>query len=280
MFDTGFPQDAESESSSNERQAQVTQTPLPPPAGFGSRIVKIAFVMFAVEILIMLGFIWFEVHLPDWKLALVDASLLAVIVATIAYFVFIRPKDRQIRMVMVALEEARLDAENLARFDSLTGVLSRRALFEALHTEVEHAKRYGGVLACLMLDLDYFKTINDTYGHQFGDEVLRRIARVISEHCRTNDHLGRYGGEEFLMVLPETRIDGATKFAERVRSAVAETHLNRNEERITLSIGVAEWRDGDGSTSRLISEADRALLEAKAAGRNCVVASQPVQAFG
>jgi len=232
----------------------VTQTPLPPPPGFGSTIV--------------LGFIWFEVQLPDWKLALVDAGLLAVIVATIAYFVFIRPKDRQIRMVMVALEEARLDAENLVRFDALTGVLSRRALFEALQAEVEHAKRYGSELACLMLDLDYFKTINDTYGHQFGDEVLSRIARVISEHCRTNDHLGRYGGEEFLIVLPETRIDGATRFAERVRSAVAEMPLNRNKERITLSIGVAEWRNGDGSTSRLISQADRALLEAKAAGRN------------
>jgi len=276
LFDPGFPRDADSEGLSDEGQAYVTQTPLPRPAGFGSTVVKIALVMFAVEILIMLGFFWFEAQLPDWKIALVDASLLAVIVATIAYFVFIRPKDRQIRAVMAALEESRLDAENLARFDALTGVLSRRALLEAFDAEVERAKRYGSALACLMLDLDHFKTINDTYGHQFGDEVLHRIARVISEHCRTNDHLGRYGGEEFLIILPETRIDGATKFAERVRSAVAETSLDRNEEHITLSIGVAEWRNGDDSTSRLISQADRALLEAKAAGRNRIIANQPV----
>jgi diguanylate cyclase (GGDEF)-like protein len=95
---------------------------------------------------------------------------------------------------------------------------------------------------------------------------------VIAEHCRTNDHLGRYGGEEFLIILPETRLDNAVTFAERVRLAVAETDLERNEERITLSIGVAEWRDGDDSLHRLVAEADRALLEAKAGGRDHVVA--------
>lgn len=232
--------------------------------------------MFAVEILIMLGFYWFEVQLPGWRLALVDASLLAFIVAIIAYFVFIRPKDRQILAIMATLEESRLDAENLARFDALTGILSRRALLEAFDVEVERATRYGSALSCLMLDLDHFKTINDTYGHQFGDEVLRQIARVIAEHCRTNDHFGRYGGEEFLIILPETQIDGATRFAERVRSAVAEMSLDRKEEHITLSIGVAEWRKGDDATSKLISQADRALLEAKAAGRNRIIASQPV----
>lgn len=239
-------------------------------------IVKIALVMLAVEVLIMLGFYLLEVQLPDWKLALVDASLLAIIVATVAYFAFLRPKDRQIREMMAALEEARLDAENLARFDALTGVLSRRALFEALDAEAVRAKRYNIALSCLMIDIDRFKIINDTYGHQFGDKILQRIAQVISGHCRTNDHLGRYGGEEFLIILPETRIDGATRFAERVRSAVAETSLDQIEERVTLSIGVAEWSDGDGSASRLISQADRALLEAKAAGRNRTMASQSV----
>jgi diguanylate cyclase (GGDEF)-like protein len=238
--------------------------------------VKIALVMLVVEILIMLGFYWLDVQLPGWKIALLDAGLLAVIVATIAYFVFIRPKDRQIRAVIAALEEARLDAENLARFDALTGVLSRRALLEALDAELERAKRYDSALACLMLDLDHFKAFNDTYGHQFGDKVLQRIARVISEHCRTNDQMGRYGGEEFLIILPETGIDGATTFAERVRSAVAETSLDLTEEHVTLSIGVVEWRNGDGSASTLISQADGALLEAKAAGRNRTMTSQAV----
>jgi diguanylate cyclase (GGDEF)-like protein len=244
--------DIEGESIRDEREAYVTQTSPPPSARYGSTIVKIALVMLAVEVLIMLGFYWFEVQLSDWKLALVDASLLAIIVATIAYFAFVRPKDRQIQEVMAALEEARLDAENLARLDALTGALSRRALFEALDAEVARAKRYNIALSCLMIDLDRFKVFNDTYGHQFGDKILQQIVRVISEHCRTNDHLGRYGGEEFLIILPETRLAGATTFAERVRSAVAETSLDQTEERVTLSIGVAEWTDGDDSARRLI----------------------------
>jgi diguanylate cyclase (GGDEF)-like protein len=101
---------------------------------------------------------------------------------------------------------------------------------------------------------------------------------VITDHCRANDHLGRYGGEEFMIVLPETRMDGAIAFAERVRLAIAKTSLDRNEERITLSIGVAEWRDGDDTSSSLIAQADRALLKAKAAGRNRVAVREPASA--
>jgi len=102
----------------------VTQTSLPPPTGLGATIVKIALLMLAVELLIMLGFYWLEVQIFDWRLALVDAGLLAFIVATIAYFAFVHPKDLQIRAMMATLEEAKLDAENLARFDALTGVLN------------------------------------------------------------------------------------------------------------------------------------------------------------
>lgn len=239
-------------------------------------IVKIAIVALVVESLIMLGFFWSGMELSDWRFALLDAGLLAITVAVISYFAFVRPKDRQIQAIMAALKEARLEAENLSRFDALTGVLSRRAILEALDDEVERAKRHDHALACLMLDVDRFKKFNDTHGHQFGDTALHRIAQVVSGLCRTNDHLGRYGGEEFLVVLPETHIDGAIRFAERVRLAVAGTRLDRHEERITLSIGVSEWHDDEGSSNTLIAEADRALLKAKAAGRNHVMASQQV----
>ena len=235
-------------------------------------IVKIALVALVVEAVIMLSFYWLGAELASWKFALLDAGLLAILVAFIAHYAFVRPKDRQIQSMMAELEEARLKAEELARFDSLTGVLSRRAILEALDEETERARRHGDGLACLMLDLDRFKTINDKYGHQFGDKALRRIARVIAELCRAYDHLGRYGGEEFLLILPETRISGAVAFAERVREAVAATVLNGDDERITLSIGVAEWLSDDGSPDTLIAEADQALFEAKAAGRDQVVA--------
>lgn len=242
------------------------------PGGFLVMIVKIALVALVVETIIMLGFFWFDIHLSDWKFALLDAGLLAILVAIIAYYAFVRPKDRQIQSMMTALDKARLKAEKLSRFDALTGVLSRRAILEALDEEVERAKRHDNGLACLMLDLDRFKAINDTHGHQFGDKALSRIAKVISEHCRTYDHLGRYGGEEFLLILPETQLDGAIAIAERVRSAVAQTALDRNGERITLSIGVTEWRTDDDSSNSLIAAADRALLAAKAAGRDSVIA--------
>jgi GGDEF domain-containing protein len=157
------------EASREERDADVTQTPLPSQTGFGSTTVKIALLMLIIEIFIMLGFDWLGMQLTDWKLALLDAVLLASIGAPIAYFAFVRPRDQQIRAGILALDQARLDAENLARFDALTGVLNRRALLEALDQEVERTKRYGRDLVCLMLDLDHFKTLNDTYGHQFGD---------------------------------------------------------------------------------------------------------------
>lgn len=230
--------------------------------------------MLAVEILIMLVFYWVGVLSFDLKLALLDAFLLAVIVSPIAYFGFIRPKDREILSAMAALADAKREAENRARFDALTGVLSRRPLLEALEAEVERAERYGRPLACIMLDLDHFKSINDTRGHQFGDKVLHRIAQVLHEHCRVNDHLGRYGGEEFLIILPETRLGAALTFAERLRSAVAGTEVNGGEYHVTSSFGVAEWRDGEGSAIRLIAHADLALRQAKAAGRNCVRASE------
>lgn len=251
----------------------MTQSSVP-QGGVVPMIVKIALVALVVETLIMLGFYWTGIQLSDWRFALLDAGLLAVAVAAIAHFAFVRPKDQQIQAIVADLEEARLNAEKLARYDALTGVLSRHAILAALDVEVERIKRHNGSLACLMLDLDRFKKINDSYGHQFGDETLHQIAQVIAEQCRAIDHLGRYGGEEFLLVLPETGIDGAMTFAERVRLAVAETHLDRNEERITLSIGVTEWREDADSSSTLIAEADRALFEAKAAGRNRVSANQ------
>lgn len=242
--------------------------------GFVLMIVKIALVALIVESIIMLTFYWLGMELSNWRFALLDAALLAISVAFISYFAFVRPKDRKIQAIMAALDEARLEAEKLSRFDALTGVLSRRAILESLDEEVERARRHGHSLTCLMLDLDRFKKLNDTHGHQFGDEALHRVAQVVSRLCRTSDHLGRYGGEEFLIILPETRIDGAVRFAERVRLAVAETSLDQHEERVTLSIGVSEWRDDESSSTMLVADADRALLEAKAAGRNHVVASQ------
>jgi hypothetical protein len=115
---SGISRDADSEASLDEREAYVTHTPLPPPTGLRATILKIALVMVAAEVFIMLCFDLFGIELSGWNLALVDAALLTLIVAPIAYFAFVRPKDRQIRKVIMALEEAKLDAEDLARLPS------------------------------------------------------------------------------------------------------------------------------------------------------------------
>jgi diguanylate cyclase (GGDEF)-like protein len=174
--------------------------------------------------------------------------------------------------VAIVFENARLFES--ATYEGLTGLLRREAILEQLGREVERALRYGRPLAVAMADLDHFKGINDRHGHLAGDALLRRTAQVIAGELRGTDCVGRYGGEEFLLVLPETDLQGATAVAEKVRRRVQETQVPLEDGRpirATVSIGLAVL-GGEGSiTSRdLIAAADRALYEAKSAGRNRV----------
>ncbi len=174
--------------------------------------------------------------------------------------------------VAIVLENARLFES--ATYEGLTGLLRREAILEQLGHEVERALRYGRPLAVAIADLDHFKAVNDRHGHLAGDALLRRTAQVISGELRGTDAVGRYGGEEFLLVLPETDLQGAAAVAEKVRCRVQETQVPVEDGppiRATVSIGLATL-GGEGSlTSRdLIAAADRALYEAKRAGRNRV----------
>jgi diguanylate cyclase (GGDEF)-like protein len=124
-----------------------------------------------------------------------------------------------------------------------------------------------------MLDLDHFKQINDRFGHAAGDEALRRFAATCREILRKNDVLGRMGGEEFAVILPETEVGGGSKLAERLRQRVAEIEIESGRGRFgfTVSIGIAERAPGEGTIENLLARADRALYEAKEAGRDRVV---------
>lgn len=163
----------------------------------------------------------------------------------------------------------------LASTDQLTGLFNRRVAMERLAQEHARFQRSGQHYAVIMLDLDHFKTVNDTYGHAAGDVVLKETAQRLLESVRTTDTLARIGGEEFMLLLPLTDIDGAMVYAKRVCERVAATPflVNTNELTITVSIGVAQAHPKDLEADVVLSRADTALYRAKAQGRNRVEAA-------
>jgi diguanylate cyclase (GGDEF)-like protein len=155
--------------------------------------------------------------------------------------------------------------------DGLTQIHNKRYLFETLEKELTRARRYERQLSLLIFDIDYFKRINDQYGHLAGDYVLRELARVVQERIRRDELFARYGGEEFVIVLPETPIQGGVTLAENLRTRVASHGFVFQGERIpvTISIGCAMLKD-DKAATELIQRADEKLYEAKRNGRNRV----------
>lgn len=169
-----------------------------------------------------------------------------------------------------------LEQENIK--DPLMGIFNRRYLERRLNEEINRAKRYKHSLSLLMLDVDYFKNINDTYGHQVGDIVLKKLAQIIVGLARETDFVARYGGEEIIIVLPDTTISSAVIMAERCRNQVfEELIIGSNEtcgesiDSITVSIGVSTVNDKNCNMDQLIEHADIALYRAKESGRDQVV---------
>jgi diguanylate cyclase len=155
----------------------------------------------------------------------------------------------------------------MSRTDGLSGLLNRRSWEDAVSAEFQRCRRGGRAATLLMLDIDHFKRINDRHGHPAGDEVIRRIATILRDTIREEDLAGRYGGEEFGILLPETGAEGARVIAERVRRLIEDCALSLGI-RCTASIGVAERQPGDSGYAEWISRADRALYAAKERGRN------------
>jgi two-component system cell cycle response regulator len=161
----------------------------------------------------------------------------------------------------------------LARTDPLTGIPGRRALLEQADRELDRARRYQLPLACAMIDIDFFKKINDTHGHPAGDAVLKEVARLLAANCRGSDYVSRYGGEEFCAVLAETTEHAAIVWAQRVRAAINELRVPVGDQvlKVSVSLGVSEMLDDTASVAALVDMADQALLVAKQAGRDRVV---------
>ena len=171
-------------------------------------------------------------------------------------------------------EQERLQKEltHMAMYDALTDILSRRALLEQAEVERQRTMRYGRDLSLLMIDIDHFKKVNDTYGHLFGDVVLKEVAQTLKEQTRRSDFVGRYGGEEFLIILPETSLDKALVLAEKLRRRVSELTFPVDGQvlkDVTISIGATEYED-DPNIDEFINRSDKWLYAAKQNGRNQV----------
>lgn len=195
----------------------------------------------------------------------IAATTTALLLSAICYFT-----GRLIR----SLVTARKKIEELAITDGLTRLYNRRYAIERFEEEFERCQRLDEKLACIMFDLDHFKRVNDEHGHQSGDEVLKKIAALTKDCIRTYDIAGRFGGEEFIVILPEADLQSSQKLAERLRTLVQNTAIPISDRmaplNVTISIGIAILHSDDSSVSDLIKRADEALYQAKNNGRNRV----------
>ena len=171
----------------------------------------------------------------------------------------------------IAIHE--LELNKMATIDPLTEINNRRTFMHVGEEMFAYAKRYQKVFSVILMDIDFFKKINDTYGHQVGDKVLKAVAKLLKEQLRESDILARYGGEEFIVLVPETDINAALLIAENIRHAVEKIAITTDKEtvRCTLSLGVSQYHQEITSLDELVNIADQALYRAKHNGRNNVV---------
>ena len=176
---------------------------------------------------------------------------------------------RIIKVKDIELKAILAQADEVSHTDALTYLPNRRQVINNLQKEVHRAERYKTPLSISMLDIDHFKKINDSYGHTVGDQVLYQLATLLSEGVRESDMVGRYGGEEFLILLPNTKLSKAAELAARLCKLIKETVIDVGEKtNLTVSIGVAEYRHCEETWQKFLSRADMALYDAKNAGRD------------
>jgi diguanylate cyclase (GGDEF)-like protein len=165
------------------------------------------------------------------------------------------------------------EVERLSRIDPLTGLSNRRSFSTDALRVFQLAIRHQKKLSCAMLDIDFFKRVNDTYGHDFGDKVLIAVAKACKKQLRKTDLLARFGGEEFCFLFPETDINAAALIAERIRSVISKLKFDSEKNRfsVTVSVGVSKLLDSNDNMEKLLKRSDDSLYKAKENGRNRVV---------
>lgn len=229
------------------------------PEVFSTRFTVVTLVLHAGVLVLR----FFSALLPLPDEGLLDPSRIQTLYIVVNALIIMA---LMVGLILMASDRLRLAYEHAATHDSLTHALVRRALLEACEHELERCRRHPREMALLMLDIDHFKQINDQYGHQMGDRVLVDFTRRLALVLRRLDLLGRFGGEELVILLPETGRTAALQVAERICSAVAEPQAGLPP--ITVSIGVTCRQPGDTDVDALLGRADQALYRAKAEGRN------------
>ena len=175
------------------------------------------------------------------------------------------------RNKQIEMESVMIQAREVAQIDALTFLFNRRIIVRELQDEVLRAERYNNTLSISIIDVDKFKLVNDTYGHPVGDEVLKQVACQLRDHIRHPDTVGRYGGEEFLILLPNSDAKAATEQAVRLGKEIREmvVTIKEHELKVTVSIGIAQFKAGVDTWDTLLNRADNAMYEAKNNGRDC-----------
>lgn len=235
--------------------------------------------IFALVALVFIAMIVYGINTVD-RFSLDNTDFIGSILLLVAYMLFVLLVFSFIVLINSRLfmdtsaylrerENLVREFKRLASTDGLTGIHNRMKVELLMTAEVLRSKRYGRLLSVLLIDVDHFKQVNDNYGHSIGDSVLRDVAAVLNDNIREADILGRWGGEEFLIVAPETDTDGALRFGEKLREAV-ERHRFIKDIRITISIGVATLMEGEWEDD-MVRRADEAMYQAKESGRNRIV---------
>ncbi len=209
------------------------------------------------------------------------AAQLAVALGALEMYKSLAESEKQLKRYAGELQASMQAQHRLARTDALTGIPNRRYVDEIMKGECSRATRYRTLLSVVLLDVDFFKHVNDTHGHKAGDEALIQLADLSRRSCRRSDVVGRYGGDEFLFILPKADLKAATRFADRLRNQIAGRVFALSAEinvRMTASAGVADFAlEGEEKASALVKRADEALYAAKAKGRNATVFAAPIR---
>ncbi|MDR4508983.1 MAG: GGDEF domain-containing protein [Candidatus Brocadiaceae bacterium] len=213
-----------------------------------------------------------------YKIADQDLRPLEIITGAIVPSIVAPSLTWYVLKLLLKLDTLEKHMRNLATYDLLTNALTRGAFIDTAVKHLNMANRNKNTFALLMLDLDHFKAINDKYGHAKGDEVLRIFGSIANQHKRTSDIIGRFGGEEFVFLLPDTDMNGAVCFSEMLHSKIRNNYVRQDGQRIrfTASIGVAIFYPNAGihNIDDLIRQSDEALYAAKRKGKNCTVLFQ------